>query len=329
MAGEGEHLPQDIVRRKILRDPQAQQDFSRNGFVAMPMLSEAEVAALSTAASALRPNDAFDPRRPNWRAASYHCSFLDTNRDYRRRAFELISRTFTAHVEQVLQDYRIIQCNFYVKPAGRGKFNLHQNWPLTANLDETSVSIWCPLVDATGHNGGLCAVPASHKIVPHVQGPNTDPYFQGLEERMWAAGMVETFSVPAGSAVIFDDGLIHGSPTNQGETPRFAVQLMCVPAESTPAYYRDIGGGRFEVVRADVDFWLENDIKDLLDGNADWEMLGVVEGRNRQVDFDELTDLLTRSDDIRRTSIALHPVVDDVSEPPRFLPRWLGRKRSA
>ena len=146
---------------------------------------------------------------------------------------------------------------------------------------------------------------------------------------MWAAGMVETFSVPAGSAVIFDDGLIHGSPTNQGDTPRFAVQLMCVPTESTPAYYRDVGDGRFEVVRADVDFWLENDIKNLLGGNAGWEMLGLVEGRNRQVDFDELAGLLARGDEIRRTSIARHPVADDRSERPGLLPRWFGRGRSA
>lgn len=311
----GLDAPTDPARREILRDPHIQQTFWKAGWVTMPMLAEAEVEALTTAIDALQPDDRFDPGDPAWRAVSYHCSFLDTNLDYRRRAFTLVSRLFAPHVARVLLGFRIVQCNIYVKPPGRGEFGLHQNWPATTDLDETTVSIWCPLVDTSPHNGGICVVSGSHKILPHVQAPSTPSYFAGLEAQLWSSGLVESLSLPAGAAVIFDDGLIHGSRTNLSAAPRFAVQLICAPTESTPAYYRDLGDGRFEVVRADVDFWLENHVGDLGAGRADWEVLGVVESRNRPVGFEEFQDLLARGDEIRRTALRLEPARADPAGP--------------
>lgn len=310
-------------RRALLRDPAAQAEFVRNGFVTMPMLAPAEVTDLAVAAAALRPNDAFDPQQPNFRLASYHCSFLDGNRDYRRSAFALISRFFAAHVERALIDFRIVQCNFYVKPPGRGAFDLHQNWPITTDLDETSLSIWCPLTDVSAHNGAIAVVPGSHKILPHVQSPDTHSYLRGMQAELWASGLVETLSLQAGTGVIFDDGLIHGSSDNRSDTPRFAVQLICVPTESTPVYYRDLRNGRFEMARADVDFWFENDVGDLIKGKPDWEILGVVENRNRPIGFEELREMLAHGDELRQTSIALKPVPDTAAQRTAWLPRWL------
>ena len=47
------------MTRKVFRDPALQKQFDRNGFVAVPMLTEEEVARLHLEIAALRPADAW------------------------------------------------------------------------------------------------------------------------------------------------------------------------------------------------------------------------------------------------------------------------------
>jgi hypothetical protein len=255
---------------------------------------------------------------------TYHCSFLDKNRSYRRAAFDLISSVFGSHISRLLNDYVILQCNFYVKPPGRGAFNLHQNWPATADLNETTVSIWSPLVDVTHENGAIGVVPGTHKIVPHVQGPKTASYFAGLETEMVARGMVETLQLRVGEAVIFDDGLIHGSPPNLTNEARYAVQLICAPADAVPAYYREAGDGVFELVHADAEFWLTNDAEDLLQRPPNWRSLGFVRSQNRQLTLEEIARRIEEGDTVRASGLFLQPA-DLSSDQPRkqgIAARW-------
>jgi hypothetical protein len=292
------------MSRRTLRDEGLQHAFDRDGFVTTPLLDKAEAEALRTAMAQLRPEDGFAPEG-RWHRISYHCSFLDRSRDYRRRAFELGVAALGGAVERLLSGFSIIQANFYVKPAGRGHFGLHQNWPLLTSLDDVSVTIWCPLVDLTEENGPLALVPGSHKLLPHVQGPDTRAYLDGLEPELVASGLVRTMRLEAGQGCIFDDSLIHGSAQNLSTAPRPAVQLICAPADATPVYYRNAGDGLFEMIEAQPEFWLSHDVEDLCTRPAHWTSLGFVRSRNRQVDMAELKRLLASGDAGRRAG---HPL---------------------
>jgi hypothetical protein len=294
------------LARRTFRDEALEQAFRRDGVVATPLLGADEVVALRAAFSQLRADDGFAPAPV--RGPTYHCSFLDSNRAYRRRTFELLVAAMAPHVERLLADFTILQCNFYVKPPGRGDFGLHQNWPALASLDDVTVTLWCPLVDVSAQNGAVGVVPGSHKILPHVQGPATRSYFAGLEQAIIDEGLVRTMALKAGEAAIFDDGIIHGSPPNLSDTARVAAQLICGPADAVPVFFRDAGDDLFEIVEADPEFWLNHDSKDLLGRPPHWRSLGWVRSRNRRIEtLAELKALLRRGDEIRRHGIALEP----------------------
>jgi hypothetical protein len=202
-----------------------------------------------------------------------------------------------------------------VKPPGRGAFNLHQNWPATADLNETTVSIWSPLVDVTQENGAIGVVPGSHKIVPHVQAPRTASFFEEIEADLISCGMVETLQLRAGEAVIFDDGLIHGSPPNLTSEARYAVQLICAPADALPTYYREAGEDVFELIHADAEFWLTNDPEDLLGRPANWRSLGFVRSQNRQLTLEEVTQRIKDGEKLRAAGFFLEPASIPSAQP--------------
>lgn len=76
----------------------------------------------------MRPDDNFAPDARN------HCSFLDTNLEYKRQTHGVIQQAFGGHIQDVLHEFRLLNGNFYVKPPGTGEFQVHQNWPAVTDL---------------------------------------------------------------------------------------------------------------------------------------------------------------------------------------------------
>jgi hypothetical protein len=284
--------------RRVFRDEAAQQAFERVGHMKMPLLSSAELAEIRALIGGLRPDDGFAPD-PSAQDRTYHCSFLDSNRAYRRETFDVLSEILEPHVERLLAGFEIVQCNFYVKPPHQGYFLAHQNWPALADPADTSVSIWFPLIDVTTANGTIGLVSGSHKILPdHVAGPRGAPYFAPFRDRIF--DYMEMMSLRAGEALVFDDSIVHGSDRNDSDEVRIAIQAICVPAGATPVYLLDRGGKRFDVIHAPRDFWLETDIADLSTRQKEWKCLGSLPNRNRLIDEAEFAALLAQGDTIRR-----------------------------
>lgn len=284
--------------RKIFHDETLQDHFMKSGYARMPMLDAAEVARMLAGVHALRPADRF---APNGVVHSYHCSFLDANFEYKRQAFNLIQQVFAPHISQVLNGYKILNSNFYVKPPGTGEFVIHQNWPAIADLTDTTVTVWCPLVDVVESNGALQVVEGSHKLLPHVEGPNGPGYF-----RDFGAALIRRYLKPipmsAGEAIIFDDGLIHWSANNDSKIPRFAIQILCVPSDAQPVYFffDPKNPERFELIAVDSEFFITANIGDLNKRQPHWRSLGFVENRNRYLTEREFASLLAKGGAIRQ-----------------------------
>ncbi|HEY7811215.1 MAG TPA: phytanoyl-CoA dioxygenase family protein [Allosphingosinicella sp.] len=268
-----------------------------------PMLSAEEVRFALASIAEMRPGDNFAPQATSW---TYHCSFLDTDLAYRREAWGLGTKLFVRFVEESFHDYRIIQSNIYVKPPGTGQFGLHQNWPATADLNETTLTLWCPLVDVDEENGVVQFLPGSHKLLPHVQGPQSESFFEDLIPDL--RPHLKWEPLPAGEGMIFDDALLHGSEPNRSATPRIAIQLILVPAESTPAFFYKVDDETFEIVRADWDFWLRHQHRDLLSRQPEWEHLAFVKSENRAVSLSEFEALLAAGAEIQWRGLSLERV---------------------
>jgi ectoine hydroxylase-related dioxygenase (phytanoyl-CoA dioxygenase family) len=291
------------------------------------MLTPAEVKRALDRIRLLQPNDGFAPRTSQW---TYHCSFLDAHLAYRREALALGKELFTACVERHLVGYRILQCNIYVKPPGVGEINLHQNWPAIADLSDTSLTLWCPLVDVDEENGVLKYIPGSHKLLPHVQGPDCHSFVEGMEADL--QDLLEWEALAAGEGIFADDSLIHGSEPNRSAQPRIAVQLILVPADATPAYFHKVDDDVFEIVEADDDFWVRHQHQDLRVRQADWRHIAFVRNENRSVPKGELEALLRDGPRIREQGLRLRSVdralPEAAARPPAksgILRRLLGR----
>jgi SAM-dependent methyltransferase len=287
--------------RQIFLEEGLQRAFMDRGFVQVPMLSSAEVAHLLDQIATLRPADGFAPKGNEGFGQTYHCSFLDKNVDYKRRTHELIKRVFAPGIDRVLKGYEILNCNFYVKPPGTGEFVIHQNWPAIADLHDTTVTVWSPLVDVVAENGALQFVEGSHKILPHIEGPMTPGFFDHFRKEL-----IEKYLTPnpmsAGEALIFDDGLIHWSARNQGTEARVAIQILCIPKEVPPVFffYDPAHPERFEVIEVDSEFFITSAFTDLTQRQPEWKSLGFIENRNRFLDEAEFVSLLARGPEIRQ-----------------------------
>ncbi len=284
--------------RKILKDDHLQKAFQHSGYVQVPMLEEAEVAALLSRMATLSPDDSFAPTNG---FATYHCSFLDSSKQYKRKAFELMKETFTPVQERYLEGYTIISCNFYVKPPGRGELQIHQNWPAIPDINDTTVTIWCPLVDATIRNGTIQVVAGSHKILPHIEAPGSPGYFDRFQREM-IDKYLRPMPMPAGQGLIFDDSLVHYSADNLSDQPRIAVQILCVPADATPVFFLLSGkkGEQFEMIHADEEFYLQTQPNELGQRQPGWKSEGFVPNKNRVITEQEFGKLLLNGSEIRR-----------------------------
>lgn len=300
--------------RQVFADAGLQEEFSNRGYVKVPWLAPSEVAAVLAQLSALRPDDNFAPE------ATYHCSFLDTNLEYKRQTHGLIQQAFGGQIQDVLDDFRLLNGNFYVKPPGTGEFSVHQNWPAVTDLDDTTVTVWCPLTDVVGSNGTLQVVAGSHKIVPYVQTPGCPTYFADFVDAL-LQDYLEPVEMTAGEALIFDDSLIHWSARNDSGQPRIAIQALCIPGDATPAFFFKADEQRFEVIHADCEFFTDQGPGDLQSRQPHWKSLGFIDNPNRPVSEHEFAELLRRGN-TTRAALDRPPVAD--ARPRR---NWFGRWR--
>jgi len=287
--------------RQILLDDDLQDRFIEAGFVQVPTLSAEEIAFIRSELATLRPDDNFAPTGRNGFKYSYHCSFLDTSIPYKRAAFDLITSVFAPHIKHYLNDYDVVTCSFYLKPPGTGAFQIHQNWPMISNLNETTVTLWTPLGDVTALNGALHFVKGSHKILPHIESPTSPAYFNNFRKELIQRHLTP-LDMKAGESVIFDDSLIHWSPNNNSDTARIAIQIALAPIDAHKVFFffDRQHPERFELVEADHEFYLASDVVDLTRRQPNWKHVGFVENQNRLIDEEEFVKLLKQGPERRK-----------------------------
>jgi len=280
------------MNTSIFKNPIDQNTYLINGFIKTKLLSNVDVDNLLEQLLFLKPDDNYAPNREG--ASNYHCTFLDTNEIYKRATNKLFKTFFNPIVEQYFHDYHVWNANFYVKPPGAGKFEIHQNWTHVKEEKFTSFTIWCPLVDTTLENGTIALVKGSHKILPDIATMDAPYYFQNFEDIL-VDKYLEPIPCKAGECVIFEDGVIHFSDINKSEKPRYALQILIGPKYTNPVYYY-LDNSRpendFEMFEIDEDFFMKNSFKTFKNRPSFQKSLGFFPNTNKIISAEEFEKAL-------------------------------------
>jgi ectoine hydroxylase-related dioxygenase (phytanoyl-CoA dioxygenase family) len=140
-----------------------------------------------------------------------------------------------------------IFCNpvYNVRPkvprVAAGAVPWHQDksyWP-DANSNPV-ITVWIPLVDSTHENGCLQLIPGTHRrkvINFHFEAHTGTGYTEtDLEavEREAKKRRIVSIPVPAGTAILFNDRLLHSSTPNNSSHVRWSVDLRYQPTGQDP-----------------------------------------------------------------------------------------------
>jgi hypothetical protein len=289
------------MKRPIFKNIQFDAQYFEKGFVKTPMLAKQEVEFLLQEISKLNPDDGFAPDRVG--VSKYHCTFLDTNEDYKRATNRLFKSTFNPIVNSLFHNYHVWNANLYVKPPGTGKFEIHQNWTHVAKEEDTSFTIWCPLVDTNEENGTISLVEGSHKILPDIATMSVPYYFKNFENRL-IENHLKPIPCEAGDAVIFEDGVIHYSAENKSNKPRYALQILIGPKNVSPAYYYfnqekpELG---FEVFELDEEFFMTSNYTTFHNRPKGQVSKGFVKNNNKLVTQEEFIIALKKGKSRRKS----------------------------
>ncbi|MCX6525659.1 MAG: phytanoyl-CoA dioxygenase family protein [Actinobacteria bacterium] len=291
---------------QMFNDESLDAAFWANGFVKVPLLSVEEMSSLRGNFAELSPTDGFDPRNLENPRCEYHCTFLDPNLEYRKQSDHLVRTAMGEQIKAVLPGYRILTSNVYVKPAGTGRFEIHQNWPTIEDIDIPTVTVWAPLQDTGFKNGTIRVVPGGHRIFPDIAAATSDRFFDDFETELIET-YLEPVNVAAGEALIFDDSLLHWSSDNLSENPRITFQIEMVPQDAqTVLWIRNPEDPtQFDLWEAATDFWLEYDMESVLGRPEGLKFLGTRPNPNQHLSLAEFDARLQRADEIRRAKYVL------------------------
>lgn len=180
--------------------------------------------------------------------------FLRYGRGWRDRApgyFDLMSNPkILDAVESLIGPELFANPVYNVRPkvprVAAGAVPWHQDksyWP-DANANPV-ITVWIPLVDATHENGCLHLIARTHKqrAVAHGSEDYSGTGYLELPTEYVEKRKKEIVVLPmkAGSAVLFNDRLIHSSTPNLSDSVRWSVDLRYQPTDQDPMPQHGIG----------------------------------------------------------------------------------------
>lgn len=222
----------------LFRSDALQRQVDQDGVVTTPLLNADELRAIRDLYYSVNPDGVVPQLRDG-----IHMTIWCSDPDYKAHIREALKRLLRPAMERMFQDFRMVTPVFIVKvPGAETTFPIHQDWSVVDETRHTALNVWVPLQDVGAHNGGLWAVPGSHRLRNHIRGaghlfPNLRSVETPLRDRMRQVGG------QAGTATVFYHRVIHGSPPNLSSAPRVALACSILPSNVPLHIYfqRDAG----------------------------------------------------------------------------------------
>jgi hypothetical protein len=231
----------------VFKDPDLQAAMQKDGFVVVPFYTEKEISELQRI---------FDAQHDG-RVEGFFSSTFSLNTQYREQANEAIIRMGKRRMDELLIDYKVWCGSFLVKASDdHSALSVHQDMTLVDESRFSGFNIWCPLLNLTPENGPLMVLPGSHRLVPTLRGSTIPGIYEDTHTLIFE--LMQTLLVPAGTAVIFDQSIIHASPPNRsGELRVVTNTFFTHPEASIQTCYYDQPKGMIERFAQEDSFMTE------------------------------------------------------------------------
>lgn len=238
-----------------------------DGYAVVPLLDADGVAEVRAV------HDRFGPAPGDPQTGLFNDTW-STDPHYKRQLSAALFAVMAPASRAALPDARFLGWTSIMKwPGPDGTVVAHRDPTFVDEPLVRSLGIWCALDDLDEEQGTLMVVPGSHRSARHVR-PHQDPANLCPSIALDGTGAAIAVPMPAGSAIVYDHALIHGSGPNRTNRVRTVVTGLAVPPDAAASYALRVGT---EVVLVEIDaaFFLEHEI-DALDVEAVLERRRIV-----------------------------------------------------
>jgi ectoine hydroxylase-related dioxygenase (phytanoyl-CoA dioxygenase family) len=176
------------------------------------------------------------------------------NKNYRLAINKFLQSMLVPLTNQYVQTYKpLLGYYLYKKPSANNLVYMHQDWSLVDENLYTGYIVWIPLVDTNENNGCFKLVKGSHKQFINPRGSGISQQYNEIKEENFTA-----IPLQKGSAVIFNQRLLHSSPPNLSGSDRLAVGLIIVPEKAPVVHYSfDNNNGKIRMQQMPDTFLLD------------------------------------------------------------------------
>ncbi len=236
---------------RIFQNPEHQEQFDKQGFLCLPFLSPQEVQKLNAFFDELHP----DLTKNGFFSGSYSSDF-----EYKKKASDKIVEVFSRAYEETFINYTPFGGAFlYKTPGEQSELAAHQDWTIVNEEEAIALNCWVPLCDVDINNGPIMILPGSHYPKHTVlRAPTLPFFFSGNDDLI--IDELEAMIVPAGTAVILNQSVIHYSPANRSNDVRKAITAgVKSKGDTMHFHYKVPNEDKLEVFEEEDDFLLRFD----------------------------------------------------------------------
>lgn len=229
----------------IFKNIELQKKFDRDGYVVLSMIDLETVQYLSALYREVQPIS----------YKGFSTTIYGADVALKKTTSSKIYEAVNQSVSSYFQDIRSLGCSFLCKTPGEDSFMpAHQDWTIVDESRFASVTIWMPLVDTNGENGGLRVLPGSHRFSSVLRSPTLPGVFTQLYQELF--NETELLEVKAGEVVVFNQALIHASSANLSSSERVIATYGLVHKDAELSFFHRANEGQVDQYAIPDDFFI-------------------------------------------------------------------------
>lgn len=288
------------MKADLILDPTLRRGFERDGFAVTPLLDAQDIAEVSAVYQSV----------PSGMSTGFYTTLWSEDLDYRRAVRNVVTKVLSRRLKGILGRGRFILTQLAVKQAGGGDSTcpMHSDWSFVDESIHQPISFWIPLIDITPEVGPLKVVPGSHRVFRRIRPNQPREFHYGPFDEILPL-LEETRAreilISAGTAILYDGAIVHGSRGNQSSKDRVSVVAVYVPEDAPLYHYWQSHPNWVEVFEVDEEF---------LTSEVEW---GKPPTNRRRIEILDLPPretpiTLDRFDSEVAASTAVHPTISGV-----------------
>jgi hypothetical protein len=247
------------IPRAVLKNAELEKTLVNDGIVTSDFLNAAELLELKEIVKGLlQKGDSDDV----YVKTTFLVTTFNNSSSFKTAIFEQINAFLAEKLASFLDNYEPLAINIFDKnpDVGNGSVDIHQNPTFVQEPEFRSVSLWIPLQDVNINNGTLSVLKGSHEVLGRMRAGNMPDDICSLIAKSFQEDWCEPIEIKGGQVAILDDSIIHWSYPNKSQGNRAAVQLVCIPKESTPILYHYVETekeAKLDMYEADKNFYID------------------------------------------------------------------------